>query len=82
MCAKRSQADGSDVSVSLQGPEGAQVSWCRRGPAAQPLGGWASALTPALLGEAGARRLGDACCSSSSAISTISLRADLLSALV
>lgn len=83
MCQKASQPDGSDLSVSAQGWEGAQARWSlpRGFQAAQPQGRWASALTPEILGEAGvaaAGRPGDACCSSSSAISVISLRADLL----
>lgn len=54
-CQKRSQADGSDLSLFVQGRKGAQVSGAlpRGFHAAQPLGGWASALTPELLGEAG-----------------------------
>lgn len=59
-CQKASQPDGSDLSVSAQGREGAQA--CRALPrgfqAARPWGGWASALTPELPAEAGAAAAG------------------------
>lgn len=56
MCQKTSQPDGSDFSVSAHGREGAQAGRVlpRGSQAAWPLGGWASALTPEPLGEAGA----------------------------
>lgn len=60
MCQKRGQPDGSDLSVSGRGREGAQAGWALPGGfhAARPLGGWASALAPELPGEAGAAAAG------------------------
>lgn len=55
MCQKASQPDGSDLSGSARGWEGAQACGAlpRGFQAAWPPGGWASALTPELLGAAG-----------------------------
>lgn len=60
MCQKRSQPDVSDLSVSVQGPEGARASRAlpRDFHTAQSLGGWATALTPEPLGEAEAAATG------------------------
>lgn len=55
------------------------------GEASVQLSPWEAGPLPShlgSLGKQGRQRLGDACCSSSSAINAISLRADLLLALI
>lgn len=83
-CQKRSQADGTDLSVSAQGWEGARSARsCRE--ASMLLSPWEAGPLPShlgSLGKQGRQRLGDACCSSSSAINAIPLRAGLLLALI
>lgn len=60
MCEKGGQPDGSGLSASGPDREEAQVGQVLPGGfhAAQPLGGWASALAPELSGEAGVAATG------------------------
>lgn len=59
---RRSEADGSDLSLFVQGRKGAQVRHCRE--ASVLLSPWEAGPLPShlsSLGKQGRRRLGDAC---------------------
>lgn len=82
MCQKGSQPDGSDLCVSVRGGAGARRPGAAELslPSAPRAGPLPSHLSSS--GKQRRQRLGDACCSSSSTISAISLRAALLFALI